>query len=90
MIGTYAACYYDFDTHKKRFVLFPKRPRFSKLLDGCESSEIVYLVLGNSIFYVLRKEYLIPNCKDIKYRYFLRRISRDEFVFLMSANSKID
>ena len=89
MIGTYAACYYDFDTQQKRFVLFPKRPRLSELFNGCGSSEIVYLVFGNSIFYVLRKEYLIPNCKDINYRYSLRRISREEFVFLMCANSKI-
>ena len=90
MIGTYAACYYNFDTHIKRFVLFPKRPRFSKLFDDCRFGESPYLVLGNSIFEVLRKEYLISNCKDIKYSYFLRRISRDEFVYLMSANSKID
>ena len=83
MIGKLAAIYYDFDSHEKRWVFFDKRPRFSKLFDDCRTSEIPYLVLGNSVFYVCRKEYLIPNCKDIKYRYFLRRIPYDEFVFLM-------
>lgn len=82
-IGRFAAIYYDFDTHSKRWVFFEKRPRFSKLFDDCRTSEIPYLVLGNSVFYVCRKEYLIPNCKDIQYRYSLRRISYDEFVFLM-------
>ena len=82
-IGKLAAIYYDFDSHEKRWVFFEKRPRFSKLFDDCRTSEIPYLVLGNSVFYVCRKEYLIPNCKDIKYRYFLRRIPYDEFVFLM-------
>lgn len=79
-IGRFAAIYYDFDTHSKRWFFFEKRPRFSKLFDGCKTSEIPYLVLGNSVFYVCRKEYLIPN---IHYRYCLRRISYDEFVFLM-------
>ena len=84
-IGKLAAIYYDFDFHEKRWVFFDKRPRFSKLFDYCRTSEIPYLVLGNSVFYVCRKEYLIPNCKDIKYRYSLRRISYDEFVFLMCS-----
>lgn len=83
--GRYAVIYYDFDAFQKRCVFFEKRPRFSKIFDNCRSSEIPYLVLGNSIVCVLRKEYLIPNCKDIKYRYFLRRIPYDEFVFLICS-----
>lgn len=90
MIGKVAAIYYDFDTSERRLAFFEKRPRFSKLFDDCKSSEIVYLVLGNSVFYVCRKEYLTPNCKDIQYRYCLRRIGYDEFVFLMFPNLKID
>lgn len=81
--GKFAVIYYDFDTFSKRWVFFEKRPRFSKIFDDCRSSEIPYLVLGNSIVSVLRKEYLIPNCKDIKYHYFLRRIPYEEFVFLI-------
>lgn len=81
--GNFAVIYYDFDTFQKRWVFFEKRPRFSELFDGCRSGENPYLVLGNSVVCVLRKEYSIPNCKDIKYHYFLRRISYDEFVFLM-------
>ena len=83
--GKFAVIYYDFDTFQKRFVFFEKRPRFSKIFDYCRSSEIPYLVLGNSIVSVLRKEYLIPNSEKIKYRYFLRRIIYDEFVFLIMS-----
>lgn len=79
-IGKFAAIYYDFDTSQKRWVFFDRRPRFSELFDECRSSEIPYLVLGNSVVYVCRKEYLLPN---FHYRYCLRRIPYDEFVFLM-------
>lgn len=83
--GKYAAIYFDFDTFSKRWVFFQKRPRFSEIFDYCKSSEIPYLVLGNTVVSVLRKEYLIPNCKDIKYHYFLRRIPYEEFVFLICS-----
>ena len=81
--GKSAVIYCDFGAFRKRWVFFEKRPRFSKIFDDCRSGESPYLVLGNSVVCVLRKEYLIPNCKDIKYHYFLRRIPYDEFVFLM-------
>lgn len=81
--GKCAVIYFDFDTFRKRWVFFEKRPRFSKIFDGCRSGEIPYLVLENSVVSVLRKECLIPNCKDIKYSYFLRRICYYEFVHLM-------
>lgn len=83
--GRFAVIYYDFDTFSKRCVFFEKRPRFSKIFDDCRSGEMPYLVLRNSIVCVLREEYLIPNCKDIKYRYFLRRIPYDEFVYLICS-----
>lgn len=80
--GKSAVIYYDYGTFSKRWVFFEKRPRFSKIFDYCRSGETPYFVFGDRIVNVLREEYLVPNCKDVKYRYSFRRILYEEFVFL--------